>query len=1331
MRLSKGSAALSMMLVLQLLLAAVVSAGPYDPGLHATANVAKGEEMYPARIINDFNTAADVATWKAGTNTKQINFATSILNGPNSPYEGAGALEQVPEKVKVYDWRTIYRSFEEPLDLSGYRYLALAANSWGWQASADYVLKVNLYSGDDRLESVATIRPDRWDRIFIKLGDWPGKGTVAKMEISFMQNFDLAGIEPGAPGYDYWDGRFQIDCIAATNVLDLSFTGEGDTEGFTSPSGDVSATGGALVYRMNGEAGVLESPALRLDAGQRNGMAVAMTNGTGAGELTVQWKMDGGDWSVERSKTFAIPTEGAFTREFNFSDNPAWSGRLTAFRFLLPASTGTLAIDQIRFKSLPVLEAPYPAQAKARIEGADRIAVAGSVDPSYVGAHPGEQLYLFELATYEDPKAFLAAKTPIAEVELASAFAFETGLSEGERSRLYSKFAVASKAADGAYTLLAAPQYVANPEETAANWEPYPSARSIKGLQVQMTGDAQELGISHAALNVAYNELTYKAGNHPENTIAYEVEGKPYYFRKDRIEQLDRQIKSLSDNGILVSLILIMYDSKDPESANEYLLHPDAQPGGTVYALNTANEKGVAYVKAVTKFLAERYSEQNQAHGRAVNYIVGNEIGQNKVWNNMGPKKIGDYVREYAQTLRLIDTIVKSAYANARTYVSLDHFWNENLGDDSLWKYDNKAIVDRLTQLTRAEGDFGWNIAFHPYPENLFEPRFWNDKTATASFDTERITFKNLDVLVDYMKQPDYLYDGAMRRIILSEQGFHSLSNSEADQQVQAAAYAYAYYKVKFLDGIDAFILHRHVDHGQEGGLNLGLWTHAPGTVVTPYRHKVSYDVFQAIDTDRSLEATAFAKAIIGIRDWSDAIPNFDPSKLADRSWPQLNGLDFIERIHAGGKDDKFGEIAGFESGTDGYQASDEVSEIRVDTGDAYAGAGYLTAKVNSAYAMNWAGVQRTFASPVDAAKTPYFTAAIRLPGADANNVYDAKFIAYSGADSVEGTAKLNPAAGWAPLALPLRGWKGAGAVDRVKIWVRSEGGAPWKGEIQIDEAGFAKTVKADAKHPNVEVEAKLASPKLEAGAQIAVAVTNRSPDPLKKMQVEASKGLKLEPKSLTLEGLGTDQRKTFTLQVSEYDPKEGEAPSVTLKVQDAEFTFVLQDSPPGGGPADGLLYTFEDGVQGWTAGENVASVTTVTSFPNGPGTPSEGQSALSARSASVAASAWRTVQAAPGRPLDLSGASVFAYDIDAYGGVPNASYETRVTLRSGDGDVYTFNASVAPDQWNRIEAPIAGWAGRTSVQQIEIAFRAAGSDMAWNPEFQLDRIGAYASAAD
>ncbi|WP_169087977.1 DUF5722 domain-containing protein [Paenibacillus sp. PL91] len=1304
-----------LVMLLQLIFAAAVSAGAYDPGLQESEHVTSGQDIFPALIINDFNTQEDASAWKAGVNTKEVTFVTSILNGPNGPYEGGGALEQIPNQVKVYDWRTIYREFDQPLDLSSYRFLAFAANSWGWQSAADYVLKINLYSGNDVFESVAMIRPDSWKRVFIKLDEWAGRNAVTKMEVSFIQNYDLADVSPGQPGYDYWDGHFQIDYISATNAIDFSFNEKGETEGFTAPTGTVEVIDDELTYAWDGQ-GLLESPAIMIDTAKRNGMSVTMTNGTGASELVVQWRSDGGHWSDDNMKSFTIPTEGKFTQDLNFSDHTGWNGMVTAFRIIPQAASGILKVDQIRFKQLAQLEKPYDGKAQARIESGGLV-IDGTLNQAFVEAHPSEQLYLIELATYEDAKSTLAAKSPTAQTNLGQSFRFEIGLTDGERSRLYSKFVVAARTVEGEYIAIDAPQYVINAEVMASNTEPFPQAQSIKGLQVQMTGDAQELGISHAALNVPYNELMYKANSHPDNTIAYEVEGETFYFRKDKIERMDNEIKSLSDNNTLVSLILIMYDTRDPESANEYLIHPDSEQGGIVYALNTANEAGVKYVKAATKFLAERYSMANEQYGRAVNYIVGNEVGQNKVWNNMGPKPVDAYAREYAQTLRLIDTIVKSEYANARTYVSLDHFWNENLEGDSMWKYDNKVIVDRLTQLIGAEGNFAWNVAFHPYPEDLFNPRFWNDATATDSFDTKRITFKNLEVLVDYMKQPAYLFDGAMRRIILSEQGFHSLSNSVADQEIQAASYAYAYYKVKFLDGIDAFILHRHVDHGQEGGLNLGLWTHTPNSVTVPDQHKVIYDVFKYIDTSRSLEETAFAKAIIGIDDWTDVIPNFDPSKLNDRTEPVLNGLDFIRKTEDSTND------GGFESSTEGYEESDEVSSVERITGDAFRGIGFLKASINSPYGINWAGVQKTYERPINVKKTPYFTAALKLPNANSDKDYYAKFIVYSGTKSVEGIAKLDPSADWQQLALPLGNWKGATAVDRIKIWVQTEGGDPWKGELYIDEAAFAKKVTENKDYVNLEVTANQLSKRLEVGSEIAVTITNNSSGKLnKKIKVESSKSVQFSPSSISLEGLSTGQSKIVTLKVTKYEPEEGIVPKITLEYEARGFQFTLQDKVPVEEPT-GSLYSFEDGVQGWSAGENVAGVAAVRSFANGPTVPIDGMFALAANSQAAPADAWKTLTATPSTPFDLTDTPVFYYHINSYGGVPNASYETRVVLKSGT-EAFTYTAAMSPDQWNKISVDTSEWAHHHSITGIELSFRAIGNAMAWAPQFQIDNIG-------
>jgi hypothetical protein len=125
-----------------------------------------------------------------------------------------------------------------------------------------------------------------------------------------------------------------------------------------------------------------------------------------------------------------------------------------------------------------------------------------------------------------------------------------------------------------------------------------------------------------------------------------------------------------------------------------------------------------------------------------------------------------------------------------------------------------------------------------------------------------------------YLQQPELLYNGKSRHIILSEQGFHS-KNTPEGQTLQAAAYCYAWYKVAHMDAIDSFIYHRQVDHGQEGGLNLGLWTRDKNSSnpAAPKAKKKIYAVFQAADTPGWEDAFRFALPIIGIQQWSDLLP--------------------------------------------------------------------------------------------------------------------------------------------------------------------------------------------------------------------------------------------------------------------------------------------------------------------------------------------------------------------------------------------------------------------------------------------------------------------------
>lgn len=408
---------------------------------------------------------------------------------------------------------------------------------------------------------------------------------------------------------------------------------------------------------------------------------------------------------------------------------------------------------------------------------------------------------------------------------------------------------------------------------------PVVQAASRKGLQVQMVDDAIALGVRHAALNV---NLTSLPDLHPgADSYEWRSQGRLFHFRKSAVDAIP--VKPLSDAGAVVTLILLAYESGDPER-DAVALHPgySRRAPNHLGAFNTVTREGAAWFEATVGFLADRFSDPSARHGRASYFIVGNEVTAHWYWANEGEVPADVFIADYERTVRLANAAASSSSDSIRVFLSFDHHWNLVYGDNPNRAIAGRRLLDGFNRVARMRGDFDWHLAYHPYPENLFNPRTWLDKTATSDPGTPRITFRNLEVLTGYLRRPEFLRDGKARRVILSEQGFHSDGTPEGER-LQAAAYAYAWKKVEALEGIDAFILHRHVDHGQEGGLNLGLWRHKPGTVSEPDTRKPIYEVFRWADTDRCEDVFRFALPVVGLTNWEQlrAIPGKDPSPSA------------------------------------------------------------------------------------------------------------------------------------------------------------------------------------------------------------------------------------------------------------------------------------------------------------------------------------------------------------------------------------------------------------------------------------------------------------------
>ncbi len=484
------------------------------------------------------------------------------------------------------------------------------------------------------------------------------------------------------------------------------------------------------------------------------------------------------------------------------------------------------------------------------------------------------KIYIFEIKPYQKDlsgrKDYLA--TQPAAANMTFSFALDSG--PGEK-RIYSSYVAAVKIGGG-YTIVSNRCYVTNPEVVA----PDQSAAlnpGKKGLVIEphLLDDAFSLNIKHAAYNIS-TENFFGSG------IWYSFEGKSYQINAALINELDVHVKALSDHGIAVTAILLNgWNSAVPE-----LYRPGttqlASSQAMYYAFNVETEQGFRAIKAMASFLAKRYNGSN-GHGKITNWVIGNEIN-NQYWNYTGDLDVASYMRIFQRSFRVFYTAIKSESANDNVMFSIDQYWNMLPESGAVSKYKAKDVLEYFNAIGYEEGQFDWGLALHPYPYPLTSPNFWNDGASgkvTQDVSSPVVSFCNLHVITDFMQNAAILSPkGRVRHIFLTEEGFTSRSGSKDTSMEQAAAVAYSYYIVANNPYIEAYMMSRQADSGVEvsaGGLAFGLSSGYNGTGDTStLAAKPAHEVFKNIDNPAlSLAASEFAKPIIGITDWAQAIPGF------------------------------------------------------------------------------------------------------------------------------------------------------------------------------------------------------------------------------------------------------------------------------------------------------------------------------------------------------------------------------------------------------------------------------------------------------------------------
>ncbi|MBB5350109.1 hypothetical protein HNR46_000330 [Haloferula luteola] len=378
--------------------------------------------------------------------------------------------------------------------------------------------------------------------------------------------------------------------------------------------------------------------------------------------------------------------------------------------------------------------------------------------------------------------------------------------------------------------------------------------RSKKGLggwhRGRLDNELEELGISAVTVNLLVHSLV--ADGPGADSLEFPWMGRTYYLRRSTIEDYDATFQEAARHQVMVSLILLVGNpARDASPVLKILGHPQATAEGIFAMPQLTQEDAFTLYSGLLHFMAERWSRPEGTYGRVHHWIIHNEVDAGREWTNAGPLSAASYLDLYLRSLRLSDLTLRQFDPHARAFVSLTHHW-ANPGKPE-W-YGSKLLLEMLGERTAVEGDFPWALGYHPYPQNLFQPRTWEDHQATFRFSSEKVTPKNLEVLTEWMKQPAMQYRGETREIHLTENGFHSPDYSPQALRDQAAGMAFAWKKIMALPEIRMWHYHNWIDNRGEGGLRIGLrkFPDEPGAALQP---KPIWYLYRDLATAREAEA--------------------------------------------------------------------------------------------------------------------------------------------------------------------------------------------------------------------------------------------------------------------------------------------------------------------------------------------------------------------------------------------------------------------------------------------------------------------------------------------
>ncbi len=693
-------------------------------------------------------------------------------------------------------------------------------------AGAEYEVSLTLMSSivDEsvslhrlRVEKTFAVTGGAWRTVLVDISDFAGRGSIQEIEI------EAAG-KDGALSFGLDAVGFSSEAGLDRALMYLS--GRYEVEG-----GTLEYAEGMQLFAKGGKASFGASAMPILVNEDERAILVEMTNPTGFKSMTLTYlTVDEEEYTVTRSiesstslvQYVYFPLKGETVASLSFSMEGGGGGRVT--------------FHSISVGSFPVGEVTERGEITSCRFDASRsmLEVSGTVKETIRTGGTGGQLGLYVLTGNQTVNDLIYGRCRrLMTTQAGESFSFRVEAGEGALSNRYAVAILRG----GEIIPICEPVYISNPEALASESVTLPVGEGKKGGSLALTSVFD--GIAFTSIEVKLEKLLTL----DRTETAVSIEGGNYYFSTAYLQMLDEQIALCRERGIRALFVLTVSQSEDA-ALNKLLLHPNVKSEAIYSAFATQSEDGMRYLRAAVWHLAQRYAPKAGDKGGVWGFVVGSNVNDTARYS-MGDVTLSEAVRSYAKALRTVYNTALSVSSGYAVYASFDSVWNSSERSH----FGTRQFLDAMVELVEREGDFGWQVAFDPYPGQDYYA--YADKGARMSFAAQRVTVANLEVLSGYLSRSVMAYERTYRDIVLLERPEGAYGQiADADAYKVGADYAYTYYKILTPNfaRVKALIIHHDASYG---------------------------DTFCLIDTDRSAQVSEYALQVIDAASWQSLLTAF------------------------------------------------------------------------------------------------------------------------------------------------------------------------------------------------------------------------------------------------------------------------------------------------------------------------------------------------------------------------------------------------------------------------------------------------------------------------